>query len=152
MTVLVNTYTGQSGSYADWVRRFEEIWEGGCHCVGNFMSLFGEDVTLTAPGLRTTRGRAACEQAFVRTFEVLPDLSASVQRWSGGGDCLFIEMTFGATIGGRWTIWSNVDRFVFRDGVAIERRAFFNPLKPRRAFLANPRGWLQLFKRLRTGL
>ena len=152
MNVLIDSRSGARGTHAAWVGRFEALWKGGKARLDDFMTLFGEDVTLSAPGLRTTRGHEACRRAFARTFDVLPDLTASVQRWSSGQDALFIEMTFSATIGGRRTAWSGVDRFIFRDGVAIERRAYFNPIKVRRAFLSSPRGWAQLLKRYRSGL
>lgn len=152
MKVLINSRTGERGDYADWVGRFEELWSGGRSRVGDFMTLFGDEVKLTAPGLRTTYGPHACEQAFVKTFQVMPDLTATVHRWGASDDVLFIEMTFAATVGGKRTEWRNVDRLLFHNGIAFERQAFFNPLKVRRAFLANPRGWRQLLKRIRLGL
>ncbi|MGI9452149.1 MAG: nuclear transport factor 2 family protein, partial [Geminicoccaceae bacterium] len=84
-------------------------------------------------------------------FRAMPDLRADVQRWSANDDVLFIEMSFFATIGGRVITWRNVDRFLFRNGVAVERTAFFDPARVQRAFLANPRGWFQL-ARLRSGI
>jgi limonene-1,2-epoxide hydrolase len=87
------------------------------------------EIQLSAPGLRTTRGWSACQEVFRRTFEVLPDLTARVHRWSADGETLFIEMTFRATIGGRLVEWDNVDRFLFRDGRAVERVAYFDPTR-----------------------
>ncbi len=152
MSIIVNTVTGQAGDYADWVQAFAELWRGGRSRRGEFMDIMSPDIQLSAPGLRTTKGRQACRQAFERTFDVLPDLTARVHRWSATGDALFIEMTFAATIGGQKIEWHNVDRFLFRDGQAIERVAYFNPVKVRRAFLRGPRGWLQLLRRIRSGL
>ena len=47
---------------------------------------------------------------------------------------------------------TSVDRFAFVDGYAIERIAYFNPLKVRAAFMRSPAGWWQLLKRRTVGL
>lgn len=152
MNVMIDSRSGLRGEYADWVKRFEDIWAGGRTRLNEFMTLFGEDITLSAPGLRTTRGSEECHLAFARTFAILPDLTATVHRWAAHADGLFIEMTFVATIGGRRTEWRNIDRFIFRSGIAVERHAYYNPTRVRRAFLSHPKGWLQLLKRIRSGL
>ena len=139
------------GGISEWVATFAQLWAGGQSNVEKFMELFSPDVRLIAPGLRPTKGREAGLAAFRRTFHVLPDLTAEVLRWSATGDVLFIEMTFKATIGGRITEWRNVDRFLFRNGLAVERVAFYNPGKIRRAFLSSPSGWMQLLRRLKGG-
>ncbi len=152
MSVILNTRTGATGDYAAWVSAFATAWRSGRSSLLELMSLLGPDITLSAPGLRTTRGRVEGESAFRRTFKVLPDLTGQVQRWSASGEVLFIEMTFSATIAGKRMTWRNVDRFLFRDGMAVERVAFFDPGPIRSAFLSNPSGWLQLWHRVRSGL
>lgn len=152
MDIIVNTRTGETGTYATWMQRFTEIWSVGRARYPEFMSLLSPQIKLSAPGLRSTHGWQECELAFKRTFGVLPDLTAEVHRWSASADALFIEMTFSATIGRKALRWRNVDRFIFHDRVAVERLAFFNPAPLRRAFLASPAGWLQLWRRQRTGL
>lgn len=147
MNVVIHTPTGETGDISVWVARFSEGWAGGSPYTDWLVNLLSPDVHLVAPGLRSTRGREAALSAFRRTFEVLPDLTAQVDRWSASGDALFLEMTFRATIGGKPLAWHAVDRVLFRDGQAVERIAFFNPLKVRRAFLRNPAGWLQLLHR-----
>jgi hypothetical protein len=152
MSVIINSRTGQRGDYAAWVSAFAELWRSGRSRSLEFMNLLSPDIKLTAPGLRSTHGRAEGEAAFNRTFRVLPDLTAQVERWSATGEVLFIEMTFSATIGGKRVTWRNVDRFLFQAGMAVERVAFFNPGPVRAAFLAGPSGWLQLWRRVRSGL
>ena len=152
MNVIIDTRTGQTGDYAAWMQVFADLWRGGRSRLSDFMSVMSPDVKLSAPGLRSTVGWVEGERAFMRTFDVMPDLTAEVLRWSASGDVLFIEMKFSATIGGKRIQWPNVDRFVFRNGMAVERVAFFNPLKVRKAFLANPAGWMQLWRRIRNGL
>lgn len=144
--------TGPIGGMERWVEAFSRLWAGGRPNAELLVNLLGPEIHLVAPGLRSTRGREAALQAFRKTFDVLPDLTGVVHRWSASGDVLFLEMTFRATIGGAQVQWHSVDRVLFRDGVAVERVAFFNPLKVRRAFLRNPLGWMQLLRRLITRL
>ncbi|MES2937884.1 MAG: nuclear transport factor 2 family protein [Pseudomonadota bacterium] len=152
MSVVVDARNGRRGDYADWVAAFEELWRGGRANVNRFMDIMGPDIRLVAPGLKPTQGKPAATEAFRRTFALLPDLTARVHRWSAGADVVFIEMSFTATVAGRPFTWHNVDRFLFRDGYAVERVAYFNPARLRRAFLGRPAGWLQLLRRARSGL
>jgi ketosteroid isomerase-like protein len=144
--VIVDTSTGQTGTYEDFVAAFKERWADARHNLDRFMDILGPDIVLSAPGLRTTRGRKAGYQAFAKTFAALPDITGTVHRWSADGDVLFIEMTFAATIGGRRVEWHDVDRFLFRDGVASERVAYFDPSPIRRAYLGSFAGLRQLWR------
>ena len=66
------------------------------------------------------------------------------------GDTLYIDMVFTATIGRREISWPNIDRFRFENGLAVERRAFFDPLALLPSFLASPTGWRQLWALARS--
>ncbi|WP_167561757.1 nuclear transport factor 2 family protein [Bosea lupini] len=144
--VVIDTMTGQTGSYADWVAAFAERWADGKANLDRFMQILGPDIVLKAPGLRTTRGRAAGYRAFAGTFAALPDLTGKVLRWSASEDVLFIEMTFSATIGRQLISWNDVDRIRFENGVAVERVAYFDPSRIRRAYLGSFAGWRQLWR------
>ncbi|MDP3762390.1 MAG: nuclear transport factor 2 family protein [Ramlibacter sp.] len=150
--VYVDAVRGRHGSYEEWVAEFARKWQRGRASAEDFMDLMGPEIRLIAPGLRPTIGRDAGTEAFRRAFMVMPDLTATVSRWAERGDRLFIEMTFEATVGGRRIAWPNVDRFVFEGGYAVERAAYFNPMKVRSAFLRSPSGWMQLVKRRWVGL
>jgi hypothetical protein len=150
--VYVDAVRQVRGTYADWVAEFERKWRLGRGACEEFMDLMGPHIRLAAPGLRPTTGRSAGTEAFRRAFAVMPDLTATVSHWAQRDHRLFIEMTFIATVGGQRIAWPNVDRFLFVDGYAVERVAYFNPLKVRAAFLRSPAGWLQMFRRLRVGL
>lgn len=150
--VYVDAMRGIRGRYGDWVAEFARKWQRGRASTEEFMNLMGPGIRLVAPGLRPTVGRSAGTEAFRRAFAVMPDLTATVRHWAGRDDRLFIEMTFEATVGSRRIAWPNVDRFVFVDGYAVERAAYFNPTKVRAAFLGSPAGWMQLLKRRRLGL
>jgi hypothetical protein len=87
--VVINTLTAEVGEYGDWVARFADLWAGGRPRLGDFMSILSPSVTLRAPGLRTTTGWEECQRAFARMFELLPDLTARIDRWSASGAALF---------------------------------------------------------------
>ncbi|MGI9424060.1 MAG: nuclear transport factor 2 family protein [Hyphomicrobiaceae bacterium] len=149
--VVLDTRSNERGTMSDWVAAFAEVWKSPRENIDRLLELLDENVVLKAPTTPpVSNGTVESRRAFERTFRAMPDLRAEVHRWSAEEDVLFIEMSFTATIGGRVVTWRNVDRFLFRNGVAVERIAFFNPSKLRRAFLANPRGWTQLV-RLRIG-
>jgi hypothetical protein len=138
--------TGLRGTMADFVDRFRTIWENPQAHLDHFLDFLSPDIHLIAPIVGMTTGREAGYRAFRDAFDVLPDMHGVVHGWSATGECLFIEMDFIATVGGRRTVWRNVDRFTFREGVAIERRAFFDPLPLLAGFARRPSGWIQLWK------
>lgn len=152
MEFVVDNRSGRRVEAREWVARFDEVWRAGQARQADLLALLGPDIRLAAPGLRPTRGIDAARRAFEQTFELFPDLTAEVKAWAAAGGTLFIEMEFAATIGSGELRWKNVDRFSFVDGVAVERVAFFNPGKLRRALLASPAGWRQLLKRIRSKL
>lgn len=137
-SVVLDMRTGERGDMTDWVKAFQYVWSNPKERLDRLLALLGDDVTLKAPTRPpVTRGKEAARRAFERAFRGMPDLRADVRRWSASGDVLFIEMTFQATVGGRALSWNNVDRFLFADGVAIERVAYFNPVKVHKAFTRN---------------
>lgn len=148
--VILDHRTGARGSYAEWVQAFKDRWADAKANLDRFMDILGPDIVLSAPGLKTTHGREAGYQAFARTFAALPDITGTVHRWSASGDVLFIEMTFAATIGKKRVEWHDVDRFVFRDGAAAERVAYFDPSPIRKAYLGSLSGIRQLWRMRRV--
>jgi len=145
--IVLDTRTSARREMAQWVEAFAYVWAAPRERLDELMALLSPDVVLRAPTRPpVSRGHAAGRQAFERAFRALPDLRAEIHRWSASGDVLFVELTFHATIGGHEVTWDDVDRFLFRDGEAIERVAYFDPAKVRKAFLRNPRGMLQLFR------
>lgn len=143
---VLDTRTGELGSAEQWVAAFQERWANAKNNLDRFMDILGPDIKLVAPGLRPTQGREQIYRAFERTFAALPDIKGQVHRWSASEDVLFIEMTFSATIGNRHVQWTDVDRFRFRNGIAIERVAYFDPSPIRRAYLSSFSGLRQLWR------
>lgn len=148
---VIDTRTGEHGSAAAWVEQFADVWAAPRERLDRLMALLSPDIVLKAPTVPPkTTGQQAGRRAFERAFRAMPDLTAQIRRWSASGDVIFIEMTFRATIGRRQVAWHDVDRILFRDGVAIERIAYFDPASVRRAFLASPSA-LRQYLRLRFG-
>ncbi|MBO6634000.1 nuclear transport factor 2 family protein [Parvibaculum sp.] len=146
--IVLDTRTGERGSFADWVKAFDDNWAAPRENLERILGLLSEDVVLKAPTRPPmSRGRAAGRRAFQAAFAGFPDLTGKTKRWAASGEVLFIEMTFTATVGGRKLSWDNIDRFLFRNGEAIERIAFFQDSTiVFRTARRNPRGWLQLVR------
>ncbi|MDX5365467.1 MAG: nuclear transport factor 2 family protein [Alphaproteobacteria bacterium] len=147
-SVILDVRTGERGSHADWVRLFDEVWEAPRERLERLLALLSDDIVLKAPTRPpVSRGKAAGQKAFLRAFKAFPDLHARSRRWAASGNVLFIEMTFTATIAGELFSWDSVDRFIFRDGQAVERIAFFqDSTAVARRLRRHPSGWRQLFR------
>ena len=101
-----------------------------------------EDVRLIQPQVATTTGRAAFREQFARPIlTLIPDLHADVHRWAPTADGVLIEFTLVGTLGGRPVSWPCVDRITLRDGLACERRAYFDPLPLLGAIATRPTVW-----------
>lgn len=124
---------------ADFVERFATTWAKPDP--DSLTALLAEDGVLVQPLAPTTRGRAEARAGFVRLFRTVPDLRATVHRWSDAGDALFIEFTLAGTFGGRELAWDVVDRIVLRDGLVQERIAYFDGAALAREIAKRPRGW-----------
>src|SRR4051812_10867231 len=131
----------------EFVQRFAAAWS---RCDPDALAeLLDEDVVLIQPMMPSTRGRAASRAAFARLFELIPDLRATVHRWGEGDGVLYIEFTLAGTFGGRPLSWPAVDRFMLRDGRALSRVSYFDPLPLAFKMLTPPRGWGRI---IRSGL
>src|SRR5437868_10608303 len=86
-----------------------------------FSPLFAPEIRLIAPLLPTTEGVPAAEKAFERIFAVFKGMRGEVHHWAPHADGVFIDFTLSATLGGRGVSWRGIDRFLLRDGQALER-------------------------------
>jgi hypothetical protein len=128
-----------------FVDHFAIIWASPQDHLDTFLDNLDPGIRLTAPIVGSSAGREAGYRAFRSAFAALPDLRGHVSAWSACGDTLYIDMVFTATIGRRQVSWPNIDRFTFQGEVAVERRAFFDPLELLPSFLRSPAGWRQLW-------
>jgi ketosteroid isomerase-like protein len=129
----------------EWVRAFIEGWRAPTDAdsfADHFDDLMTDDVRLIQPQVPTAVGRRAFREQFARpVFELIGDLHATVHRWADAGDAVLIEFTLAGTLGGRPVSWDCVDRVTLRDGLATERRAYFDPGPLLAAVATRPRAW-----------
>jgi ketosteroid isomerase-like protein len=144
-----------------WVEAFIEGWRSPRSAdafADYFDAVIDREIRLIQPLIPTLVGRQAFRERFARLlFELIPDLTGEVERWATGEDTAYVELTLRGTLGGRPVSWRTCDRISLRDGVAVEREAYMDPLPLPRAAAARPRAWpgfarmqaRELFHRLR---
>jgi ketosteroid isomerase-like protein len=147
----------------EWVRGFAEGWRAPTDAesfADHFDALMTADVRLIQPQMPSSVGRRAFREQFARpVFALIPDLHATVHNWATRDDVVLIEFTLSGTLGGRPVSWHCVDSVTLRDGIAMERRAYFDPTPLLRAVASRPKAWpgflrlqaQQLGRRLRNG-
>ncbi|MEV4115218.1 nuclear transport factor 2 family protein [Nonomuraea sp. NPDC049695] len=127
---------------AAFVEKFQDGWR--TPDLRKHEALWSDQIVLTQPLLGTLRGRDECRAAFARLFELVPDIHATVHRWSAGDDAIFIEFTLSGTFGGRELAWTAVDRFTLVNGLIAERISYFDSAPLALAMAGRPRGWRRL--------
>jgi ketosteroid isomerase-like protein len=137
---------GRAGAEA-WVEAFREGWrapESADAFADHFEPVLAPDVRLIQPQMPTTVGRDAFRHRFARPlFALIPDLHGEVERHAVGDDVAFIEFTLRGTLAGRPVSWRGVDRISLRDGRAVEREHYTDPLPVMLAVLTRPKAWRQ---------
>jgi len=110
---------------ADFVARFADFWRPPVD-LRVLETLLHPESRLIAPGMPTTVGREAGIEAFRNVFAMVPDLHIDVVRWRGDGDVVFIETVMRGTMNGHALEIPAVDRITMRDGMVLERVAYFD--------------------------
>jgi hypothetical protein len=132
----------QSGA-ADFARRFAEFWRAPSP--ERLDTVLAPQARLVAPMTPTVDSREKGKRTFADLFELIPNLTAKVDRWAETEDGVLIEFTFDGTVGGKPISWSAVDRFVLgEDGLATERISYFDSGPVALAFAGRPRAWPSL--------
>jgi ketosteroid isomerase-like protein len=128
-----------------WVEWFIEGWRspaGAESLADHFDPVIDPDVRLIQPQIATLVGKRAFRERFARPlFDLIPDLRGEVQRWATGEDTAYVELTMRGTLGGRPVSWRVCDRISLRDGIAVERETYMDPLPLMRAVAGRPRAW-----------
>lgn len=125
---------------ADLVRRFAGAWSAPQ--VERFVAMLADDVVLLQPVTPRVVGRAAARREFSRLLRWLPDLRGTVDDWSASGATVLIAWRLRFTLGRRPFELRIVDRLVTRDGLIVEREAYFDSLRFLLATLGRPTAWL----------
>jgi len=128
-----------------WVKGFVEGWRapaGPEAAADHFESLLDPDVRLIQPQMPDLVGHAEERTGFFEPlFTLLPDAHAIVERWAARGDTVFIELTMNGTLGGRPVSFRACDRITLRNGVAIERETYADPVPLLATIARRPRAW-----------
>lgn len=128
-----------------WVRGFEEGWrspDGPDGLARHFGPMVDPDVRLIQPQMPLLVGREGLLEGFAKPlFALIPDVHAVVEDWAVRGDVAFIEIRLEGTLGGKPIALRVVDRITLRDGVAVERGSYTDPLPLLAAVLRRPRAW-----------
>lgn len=119
-----------------FVARFTDFWHDPSP--RRLPELLHPDVILTQPLAPTTEGIVAAQKQFERFRRCLPGLNASIDRWSGTDELIFIEFTLHARFGRDTLDWPTVNRLVLDDGKATERATYFDPLTVLPTLLRHP--------------
>jgi len=123
-----------------FVRAFADAWaQPTAERLG---ALLHPDVRLVAPLMKVTVGKAASVEEMRRLLLLWPDVRIEVERWSGSGDLVFIEIAMRATFAGRPLSVRGIDRITLRDGLVVERVTYVaDPLSMLAILLTRPTGW-----------
>jgi ketosteroid isomerase-like protein len=124
---------------AAFVERFAAAWAHPG--VERFVAMLAPDVLLLQPVTPPVRGRDAARREFARLLRWLPDLCGVVDQWGHDGDTTLIAWRLRFTLGRTPFELRIVDRLVVRDGLIVEREAYFDSLRFLLATLGRPRAW-----------
>jgi hypothetical protein len=123
----------------EFARRFAVIWKHPT--AERLVTLLHPEVVLYQPYGPPIHGRPAARAEFERLLRWLPGLHGTVERAVGARSVVFIEWQMYFPIGRRGVRIQTVDRFLLRDGLAIERAVYFNQLQLATAILTHPAVW-----------
>jgi ketosteroid isomerase-like protein len=131
--------TEAPGELADVAARFTAAW--AAPAVDRFVAMLAPDVRLLQPVTPTVVGRDAARREFARLLHWLPDLRGVVDAWSASGCTLLVAWRLGFTLGRGPFELRIVDRIVVRQGLIVEREAYFDSLRFLLAVLVRPGTW-----------
>jgi ketosteroid isomerase-like protein len=128
-----------------WVRGFADGWRAPTSpeaFAAHFEPLLAEDIRFIQPQLPDLVGYAEFRSGFIAPlFALLGDLRGTVERWAASGDTIYIEVTVHGTLGGRPIALRACDRVTLRDGVAVERESYLDPIPLLGTVARRPRSW-----------
>lgn len=150
------TTQGGDGAAARWVEAYAQAWRAPADAddlVRRLEPWLRSDYQFRQPLTRGVRvGLDEFRRRFARpVFDIMRDVQGTVEAWAESGDIVFIETSIAATIGRRPVQLLAVDRVRLRDGLAVDRHTFVDPLPLLAAAARTPRAWWPLLRQLLTG-
>jgi hypothetical protein len=145
VTSADGTAAGSTTAAEAWVQEFIEGWrapESPEACAAHFERILDPEVRLIQPQLPDLIGYDGLRNGFMAPlFALLPDVHVEVERWATRGNDVLIELIVRGTLGGRPVAWRGVDRVTLRDGLAVERETYLDPLQIFATVASRPRAW-----------
>lgn len=126
-----------------FVRELDEAWRIASYAqlAERVSPLFSPGARLSQPLAPDGRGLGGFKRALAGLITLAPDLRGRVVGWAADRQLLYVEFELAGTIGRRRLQLRTCDRIVLRDGIAVERHVFMNPLPLLVAILAQPAVW-----------
>ncbi|MEK6277901.1 MAG: nuclear transport factor 2 family protein [Actinomycetota bacterium] len=135
----------QAAAAEAWVREFKEGWRapvGPEPFAAHFERVLDPGIRLIQPQLPELVGHADFRSGFVAPlFAMIPDVRGEVERWAAHGDTIYIEVTMHGTLGGKPLRFRACDRVTLREGKAIERETYLDPLPLLGSVATRPKAW-----------
>lgn len=132
------TPASQGNPEQAFAARFAQAWSKPTPA--GLAELLHEDVRLYQPHRAPIHGRQQALAEFRRLLASLPGLHGAVDRASGADGLVFIEWRM-ILPGAKPASIGMVDRFLIRDGLAQERRVYFDQLSLLLAVVTRPGLW-----------
>ncbi len=128
-----------------WVAHFAEGWRAPTD-PGSFAAHFEQvlhpEVRLIQPQIPDLVGFRDFREGFVRPlFSLFDGLHGTIERWASDGDLIYIELTLRGNLGGRPARFESCDVVTLRDGLAVERKAYVDPVPLLGTIAMRPRSW-----------
>lgn len=128
-----------------WVAHFAEGWRSPTDpdsFAAHFERVLDPQVRMIQPQMPDLVGFEQFRSGFVKPLFTLVDgIHGEVQRWAADGDVIYIELTLRGSMGGKPVEFESCDRITLRDGVAIERKAYVDPVPLLATIARRPRAW-----------
>lgn len=123
-----------------FVRAFADLWaqpspEG-------LRAMLHPDVVLLQPQRPPLTGKDEAYREFAQLLGWLPRLRGVVLRALRADNLVFIEWQLQVPVGEKFHGIPLVDRFVLKDGLVLERAAYFDQFALLRVVIGTPRLWL----------
>jgi ketosteroid isomerase-like protein len=145
MTEMTSTAAPPLRDIEEWVAGFAAGWAEPTDADGfadHFERMMADDIRLVQPQLPTTIGKRAFREQFARPlFALLSEVRGTVESWATAGDVAFIELRIRGRLGSREVELRTIDKVTVRDGLAVERVAYTDPLPMLGAVALSPRAW-----------
>ena len=132
----------------DFVTAFQEAWRSSDvdRFLEAFKPLMHAEIRLIQPMVANTSGFEAFCDEFRRVFYLIPDLTATVERWASQGNLVFIELTLHGTLEGIPIALRACDRILLDGDICIERESYFDPSSLILCVARTPKTWLRWWR------